>query len=52
VEIKAYYYIYGFIQYYKTMQFVFCDKLSYCTAKFHIEDQFNGGRNPDKILKY
>jgi hypothetical protein len=28
-----------------------CDKLSYCTAGFHIERSI-GGRNPGKILKY
>jgi hypothetical protein len=38
-NIKHYiifYYIYGFIQYYKTIQFLFCDKSSYCTANFKI----------------
>ena len=33
----AFYYIYDFMQYYETIQFVFCDKLSYCTEGFHIE---------------
>ena len=28
----CYYYIYGFIQYYKTIKFVFCDKSSYCNG--------------------
>ena len=31
------YYIYGFMQYSETIWFVFWDKLSYCTAGFHIE---------------
>ena len=48
-------YIYSFIQYYKTIEFVFCYLLSYCTAGFHIERYliyFSGVRNPGKILKF
>jgi hypothetical protein len=35
VTCILFYYIYGFIQYYKTIPFVFCNKSSYCTAGFH-----------------
>ena len=47
--VFKYYYIYGFIQYYKTIRFVFSDKLSYCMADFHIERYliyFSDRRNP------
>ena len=30
----------------------FCDKSSYYTARFHMNDQLSGVRNPGKVLKY
>jgi hypothetical protein len=47
------YYIYSFIQYYKTIYFFYIYKLSYCTAGFHIERYliyFSGVRNPGKVF--
>ena len=48
------YYMYSFIQYYKTIYFVFCDKSSYCRASFHIERYLiylSGVWNCNKIYK-
>ena len=38
------------MHYYKTIEFVFCDKLSY--QVLILNDLFSGGRNPGKILKF
>ena len=36
----------------KPYNLFFCDKSSYCTARFHMNYQLSGVRNPGKILKF